>query len=201
MPEMIDVRLARVGEIGPDGTPLQQCKGIEIGHVFKLGTKYSVALNAGVTGANQEFVNFLMGCYGVGTTRVLQAIVDQNCDDETGIKWPVVIAPFHAHLIPVKTDNPEMMAAAETMAAELESLGCECLIDDRKGSLGSKLKDSDIIGLPLRVVFGRDLKDGKVEIYNRLTDEKAVVPMADAVDTLANFVGSELAAAEARKDG
>lgn len=201
MPEMIDVRLAQVGEIGPDGTPLQQCKGIEIGHVFKLGTKYSVALNAGVTDTNQEFVNFLMGCYGVGTTRVLQAIVDQNCDDETGIKWPVVIAPFHAHLIPVKADNPEMMAAAETMAAELESLGCECLIDDRKGSVGSKLKDSDIIGLPLRVVFGRDLKDGKVEMYNRLTDEKAVVPMADAVDALANFVGSELAAAEARKDG
>ncbi len=201
LPEMIDVRMARPGEAGPDGQPLKECKGIEIGHVFKLGTKYSVALDAGVTDANQQFVNFLMGCYGVGTTRILQAVVDQNCDEETGIKWPVVVAPFHAHLIPVKAENPEMMEAAEAMAQHLEELGVECLVDDRKGSLGSKLKDSDIIGLPLRVVFGRDLKDGKVEVFNRLTDDKEVITIEDAIAELSHYVAGELAAAEARKDG
>lgn len=200
MPEVADVRTARAGETAPDGQPLQQCKGIEIGHVFKLGTKYSEKLNAGVTDSNQEFRNFHMGCYGIGTTRVQQAIVDQNCDAETGIKWPVVLAPFHAHLIPVKADNPEMMQAAEGMGEKLEALGCECIVDDRKGSLGSKLKDADIIGMPLRVVFGRDLADGKVEIFNRLTDEKDVVPIDDAIERLAGFVRDELAAANARRD-
>lgn len=198
LPEMIDVRMARPGEIAPDGNPLMQCKGIEIGHVFKLGTKYSEAFSAGVIDSNQDFKHFLMGCYGIGTTRVLQSIVDQNCDAETGIKWPVAVAPFHVHLIPVKADNPEMMSAAEAMAKSLEAEGVECMIDDRKGSVGSKLKDSDIIGLPLRVVFGRDLKDGKVEVYNRLTDEKDTKPLADAEVWLADFVKAELAAADER---
>jgi len=200
MPEVADLRKASPGEIAPNGQPLQQCRGIEIGHVFKLGTKYSEALNAGVADSNQEFKHFQMGCYGIGTTRILQTIVDQNCDAETGIKWPVVLAPFHAHLIPVKADNPEMMQAAEEMAAKLESLGCECIVDDRKGSVGSKLKDSDILGMPLRVVFGRDLADGKVEIFNRLTDEKDIVPLDEAVSRLSGFVHAELAAANARRD-
>ncbi|WNK00841.1 proline--tRNA ligase [Thalassospiraceae bacterium LMO-JJ14] len=200
MPEVVDLRTAHPGEIAPNGQPLQQCKGIEIGHVFKLGTKYSEPLNAGVIDSNQVFQNFHMGCYGIGTTRILQTIVDQNCDAETGIKWPVVLAPFHAHLIPVKADNPEMMQAAEDMGAKLEALGCECIVDDRKGSLGSKLKDADILGMPLRVVFGRDLADGKVEIYNRLTDEKDIVLIDDAIERLAGFVRSELDAADARRD-
>ena len=200
MPEAVDLRLARVGDISPDGTPLKSCKGIEIGHVFKLGTKYSEALNAGVTDSEQTFRPFQMGCYGIGTTRVQQAIVDQNCDQDTGIRWPIVVAPFHAHLIPVKADDPEMMNAAEAMAETLEKLGCECLIDDRKGSIGSKLKDSDILGLPLRVVFGRDLKDGKVETFNRLSGEKDVMALDAAVDMVAGAVRAALDAADARRD-
>ncbi len=200
MPETVDLRMVRVGEIGPDGVPLLQCKGIEIGHVFKLGTKYSEALSAGVTDSNQKFQNFHMGCYGIGTTRILQTLVDQNCDQDVGIKWPVIIAPYHAHLVPVKADNPEMMAAADKMAAELEARGCECVVDDRKGSMGSKLKDGEILGFPLRVVFGRDLADGKVEIYNRLTDEKDIVTLDEAVERLSGFVTSEIAAANARRD-
>lgn len=199
-PEMVDLRMANVGEVGRDGQPLQQCKGIEIGHVFKLGTKYSEALNAGVIDSSQTFQHFQMGCYGIGTTRIQQTVVDQNCDAETGIKWPVVLAPYHAHLIPVKADSPEMMEAAEKMAADLEARGCECMVDDRKGSLGSKLKDSDILGMPLRVVFGRDLADGKVEIFNRLTDEKDIVTLDEAVERLSGFVTAELAAANARRD-
>lgn len=198
MPEMIDIRMARAGEIAPDGQPLMQCKGIEIGHVFKLGTKYSEAFGAGVVDSNQDFRHFLMGCYGIGTTRVLQALVDQNCDADTGIKWPVAVAPFHVHLIPVKADNPEMMGAAEAMAKSLEAEGVECMVDDRKGSIGSKLKDSDIIGFPLRVVFGRDLSDGKVEVFNRLTDEKDIKPLAEAETWVRDFVKAELAAAEER---
>ena len=93
-----------------------------------------------------------------------------------------------------------MMGAAEAMAAQLEAQGCECMIDDRKGSVGSKLKDSDILGLPLRVVFGRDLKEGKVEIYNRLTDEKDIVSLDEATKRLADFVTAEIAAANARRD-
>ena len=200
LPEMVDLRMANVGEVGRGGQPLQQCKGIEIGHVFKLGTKYSEALNAGVIDSSQTFQHFQMGCYGIGTTRIQQTVVDQNCDAETGIKWPVVLAPYHAHLIPVKADSPEMMEAAEKMAADLEARGCECMVDDRKGSLGSKLKDSDILGMPLRVVFGRDLADGKVEIFNRLTDEKDIVTLDEAVERLSGFVTAELAAANARRD-
>ena len=141
-----------------------------------------------------------MGCYGIGTTRIQQAMVDQNCDAETGIKWPVIIAPFHAHLIPVKADDPEMMGAAEAMAEKLEAQGCECMVDDRKGSVGSKLKDSDILGLPVRVVFGRDLKEGKVEIYNRITDEKDIVTLDEATKRLAEFINAEINAANARRD-
>ena len=200
MPDVADLRMARVGEMGPDGTVLRDCKGIEIGHIFKLGSKYSEALNAGITDSEQKFRNFQMGCYGIGTTRIQQAMVDQNCDAETGIKWPVIIAPFHAHLIPVKADDPEMMGAAEAMAEKLEAQGCECMVDDRKGSVGSKLKDSDILGLPVRVVFGRDLKEGKVEIYNRITDEKDIVTLDEATKRLAEFINAEINAANARRD-
>lgn len=200
MPETADFRLARAGEIAPSGQPLQQCKGIEIGHVFKLGTKYSEKLNAGVVDATQTFQHFEMGCYGIGTTRVLQSIVDQNCTEDTGILWPMVVAPFHVHLIPVKAENPEMMEAVEAMAANLEAQGVECLVDDRKGSIGSKLKDSDILGMPLRVVFGRDLSDGKVETFNRLTGEKDVVAIADAEAFVVTVVKAELEAADARRD-
>lgn len=200
MPEVADFRLARAGEMAPTGHLLQECRGIEIGHVFKLGTKYSEKLNAGVVDSTRTFQPFQMGCYGIGTTRVLQSIVDQNCDEETGINWPMVIAPFHVHLIPVKAENPEMMSAAEAMAANLEAQGVECLVDDRKGSIGSKLKDSDILGMPLRVVFGRDLADGKVETFNRLTGEKDVVAIADAEAFVAATVKAELDAANARRD-
>lgn len=200
MPEVADVRVARAGEIAPDGQPLMQCKGIEIGHVFKLGTKYSEKLNAGVTDSDQQFRHFQMGCYGIGTTRIQQAVVDQNCDAETGIRWPVVVAPFHVHLVPVKADNDEQMGAAMEMEARLEAEGVECLLDDRGGSVGSKLKDSDILGMPLRIVFGRDLKDGKVEYFNRLTDEKEVLDIDAAAARAADYIKSELAAADARRD-
>lgn len=200
MPELVDVRLAKAGEIGPSGQPLQQCKGIEIGHVFKLGRKYSEALNVGVVDKTQTFQHLEMGCYGIGTTRILQSIVDQNCTEDTGISWPMVIAPFHVHLIPVKAENPDMMGAAEAMAATLEAQGVECLVDDRKGSIGSKLNDSDILGMPLRVVFGRDLADGKVEMFNRLTGDKDVVTLEEAAQQVATIVATELATADARRD-
>lgn len=200
MPETVDLRLARAGEVGPTGGVLQQCKGIEIGHVFKLGRKYSTALNAGVVDKTQTFQHFEMGCYGIGTTRILQSVVDQNCDADVGINWPMIIAPFHVHLVPARADNEEMMGAAEAMAARLEAQGVECLVDDRPGSIGSKLKDSDILGMPLRVVFGRDLADGKVEVFSRLDGTKDVMTLDAAADFVAGTVKAELDAADARRD-
>lgn len=196
MPVFADLRTAQAGETGPNDKPLEQCRGIEVGHVFKLGTKYSVPLNAGVTGQDQTFQNFQMGCYGIGTTRVISALVDQNCDDETGIIWPIIVAPFHVQIVPLKAD---LLDAADALAEALAAENVESLVDDRAGSLGSRLADADILGLPFRIVLGRDYANGQVEFLNRLTGESSLLDVATLPQTVGGLVRNALVAAEARR--
>ncbi|MTJ80297.1 MAG: proline--tRNA ligase [Telmatospirillum sp.] len=198
LPAPVDIRAARAGETGPTGKTLQSCKGIEIGHIFKLGQKYSRALGAGVTDSQQDFRHFEMGCYGIGTTRLIAAIVDQNCSEDGGIRWPLAVAPFHVQILPLKSDDAPVMEAARALESALEARGVECLLDDRRGSVGARLKDSDIIGLPFRIVLGRGLKDGVVELFDRRAGTSADMPLADVVDRLAARVREELAEAGRR---
>ena len=196
LPEFVDLRSAQEGEIAPNGKPLQQCRGIEVGHIFKLGDKYSKALRAGITDKDQNFRNFQMGCYGIGTTRMISAIVDQNLVDDKEIVWPLQIAPFHVHIIPLRG---EYLEDARKLADDLAARGIESLLEDRGGSAGSLLNDSDILGLPLRIVLGRDFAQGKVEMFNRIARERDVIAVETAADRLGAIIAEDRTASAARR--
>lgn len=184
LPDTHDFRLARVGETAPSGGVLQACRGIEVGHIFKLGLKYSQALKAGVMDDSQTFRHFQMGCYGIGTTRALATIVDQNCS-EAGITWPIQIAPFHVHILPL---GEHLAGAAKDLAAKLGVAGVESMIDDRRGTPGVKLKDSDILGFPFRIVLGRDYDKGLIELLNRADGTVSKVVPDEAVTIVAEHL-------------
>lgn len=170
-----DYRNAEEGEACPNCAQgaLQVIRGIEIGHVFKLGTKYSESLNARFTDAGGESHPFIMGCYGIGVTRLLSAVIEQRHDDN-GMLWPVGLAPFQVHVIPVSHQDAAQMEAANRLYEQLRSDGVEALLDDRSERLGVKLKDADLIGIPLRIVIGRGIADGQVEWKERGSGEPAV---------------------------
>ncbi|WP_116192017.1 proline--tRNA ligase [Paenibacillus taihuensis] len=155
-------------------------RGIEIGHVFKLGTKYSEKLGAQFVNAAGETHPIIMGCYGIGVSRLLSAIIEQNNDD-SGMMWPATVAPYAVHLIPVAHQDAAQMEAAERLYAELTGAGIEVLLDDREERLGVKLKDSDLIGIPLRVVIGKGIAEGKVEWKERSSNSPAVQIAIDEV--------------------
>lgn len=141
-------------------------RGIEVGHVFKLGTKYSAALGAGFLNAAGRENPVIMGCYGIGVSRILSAVIEQNHDDG-GILWPMAIAPFHVHLIPVSVQDPVQRGLAEKLYYRLQAEGMEVLMDDREERPGVKFKDSDLIGIPIRIVVGKQAGEGLVEIKER----------------------------------
>jgi prolyl-tRNA synthetase len=182
MPEFADLRLARVGEPGPrTGAPLIERRGIEVGHIFKLGTKYSAAMGATFADTNGKPQPFVMGCYGIGVSRVAAAAVEQRSDDK-GIVWPIPIAPFEVVVAPLKVQDAAQMGAAEEIYNALKAAGVDALLDDRKMGAGAKLKDNELMGFSVMVVVGRGLaKDGTVEVRNRTTgDEKVPTPLAEA---------------------
>ena len=166
-----DLRLAEAGDAcGRCGTTFDFVRGIEVGHVFYLGTKYSDSMNAKVLDENGREVSMEMGCYGIGVTRMLAAVVEQNHDDD-GIVWPMAIAPYHAIILPLQTQNEAVVAAAEKIYAELVDAGVEVILDDRDLRAGNKFKDADLIGIPLRItVGGRGLDEGIVEYKPRGAD-------------------------------
>jgi prolyl-tRNA synthetase len=173
LPELVDLKLARAGEACPecsDGT-LGQKMGIEVGHIFKLGTKYSDALDATVLDENGKKVPLIMGCYGIGTSRIIAAVIEQM-HDERGILWPKELSPFQIQIVTMGNDE-ELMNGAEALYQELQKAGIEVLFDDRDVSAGFKFKDADLLGIPHRVIFGRGFKnDGKAEVECRKTKEK-----------------------------
>lgn len=178
-----DFRNVKEGEIAPDGKPLKFTPGIEIGHIFKLGTHYSSKLGAQVLDSNGRLTDIIMGSYGIGVTRLLSAVAEQNAD-ENGLVWPNSIAPFDVHVIPVNAKKEDQMAMADKIDQQLTEAGYEVLVDDRKERAGVKFADSDLIGIPIRVTVGKKAQDGIVEIKIRKTGETVEVKQEELVNTV-----------------
>ncbi len=178
-----DIRNVVEGDPSPDGSgALSIQRGIEVGHVFLLGTKYSEAMKATFLDEAGKPQLFVMGCYGIGVTRLLGAAIEQN-HDERGIIWPVAMAPFEVVVCPIGFDrNAEVRAAAEQLHDELAAQGVDVLLDDRGERPGAMFADWELIGVPLRIVVAdRGLKDGMVELQGRRDEQAARVPLAEAV--------------------
>ena len=174
-----DLRDARAGDPSPTGTgTLKTVRGIEVGHVFKLGTKYSDALGAEYLGLDQKRRSVVMGCYGIGINRIVAGAIETSHDDR-GIVWPVGIAPYACHIIPLDIKG-EPMELAQRFHDELQAAGVDCLLDDRKERPGVKFADADLLGLPTRITLGaRGLKEGVVEVKRRTdADAEKVAPDA-----------------------
>jgi len=176
-----DFRRVRVGEPDPkSGQPLQVRRGIEVGHIFKLGTKYSEKFNAVYTDDQKQSHLMVMGCYGIGISRTMQAVIEQSHDAD-GIVWPWNCAPFQVLICVLDPQLPEAMDLARRLGAAAESAGADVLIDDRAERPGVKFKDADLIGLPLRLTIGgKGLKEGVIELKWRAAKEVVKVPLAEA---------------------
>ena len=173
----------RPGDQAPDGSgPLELARGIEMGHIFQLGTKYANALGLEVLDENGKRVTVTMGSYGIGVSRAVAAVVE-NAHDDLGIVWPRELAPFDVHVVAAGKDDA-IRDGAEQIAADLEAAGFSVLHDDRTASPGVKFKDAELLGMPTIVVVGRGLADGVVEVRDRATGERADVPVADVVSSV-----------------
>ncbi len=188
-----DVRNALVGDPCPHcGEAITMKNAIEVGHVFKLGTKYTEALNAKCLDANRELQTIIMGCYGIGVSRIIAGCAETSHDD-SGIIWPVALAPYEVCVCPVKATDEASMAAAEKITADLEAAGVDVILDDRDERPGVKFKDADLIGFPVRITIGKSLADGNVEVKWRWESEASLV----SVDTVASQLAEELKAERA----
>lgn len=188
--EEVDLLLADDGDPCPlSGDPMQKTRGIETGHIFKLGCKYSEAMSCNFLDAEGRDEPMIMGCYGLGIGRTVAAAIEQNHDDD-GIIWPKPLAPFTVLLMALDPKNEEVAGAAEKLYGELQDAGIDVLYDDRQERPGVKFKDADLIGIPVRAVIGkRGLKDGKIEISERRDKEKHLVDVADALGKLVELAG------------
>jgi prolyl-tRNA synthetase len=195
VPTFVDIRTVAAGDACPrcESGKLEIWRGIEVGHVFKLGTKYSKALNANYLDANGKEQIIFMGCYGIGIGRTVAAAIEQN-HDENGIIFPIPIAPFHCSVVAINTKDSGVMAAAEEIYFCLEKLGIEVLFDDRDERPGVKFKDNDLIGIPIRIVVGsKGLAEGKVEVKIRATGEVLSLALDEAASTVTKLINSALA--------
>jgi prolyl-tRNA synthetase len=182
----VDIRNVVEGDASPDGQGTLTIKrGIEVGHIFQLGNKYSQAMNATVLDENGKAVVMTMGCYGIGVSRVVAAAIEQNHDDK-GIIWPKTIAPFQIALLPMNMQKSELVRdTAEQLYQQLLDTGYEVLFDDRGERPGVMFADMELIGIPHRLVIGeRSLKDGVVEYKGRLDSDSQLVPLTELVDFL-----------------
>ncbi|MFY0759008.1 proline--tRNA ligase [Metabacillus dongyingensis] len=188
--QFADLRFIEEGDVSPDGQGIIQfAKGIEVGHVFKLGTRYSEAMNATFLDENGRAQPMIMGCYGIGVSRTLAAIVEQF-NDEKGIVWPAAVAPFQVHLISANAKNDVQAELSDKLYADLKEAGFEVLYDDRNERAGVKFADSDLIGIPVRVVVGKQAADGIVEIKVRKTGEGMDVSLSDLTGTISNLLSN-----------
>ena len=184
-PTSLDLRNARAGDVCQHNAEsrLTEKRGIEVGHIFQLGRKYSEAMESRFTNENGKTEPFWMGCYGIGVSRLAQAAVEQHHDD-SGICWPTAIAPFEAIVVVANIQDETQAQLGEALYTELQRAGVDVLIDDRKERAGVKFKDADLIGIPWRIVVGRDATDGIVELVRRSSREVQKLPYADAVSHL-----------------
>ncbi len=190
-----DIRSVAAGDRCPrcDEGKLEMWRGIEVGHVFKLGTKYSTAMNATYLDADGKEQIIFMGCYGIGIGRTVAAAIEQN-HDENGIVFPLAIAPFHCSVVALNpSKDPDVLIESEKICKALEEAGIEILFDDRNERPGVKFKDIDLIGIPLRIVVGsKGLADGKVELKIRKTGELLALPVDQAIQAVKDFVDEAL---------
>jgi prolyl-tRNA synthetase len=192
---VVDIRKARPGDRAvhnPEQT-LQTARGIEVGHIFQLGTKYSQAMGATYTNEQGEENPLFMGCYGVGVSRLAQSAVEQSYDKD-GIIWPVAIAPYHAIVTIPNIKDAKQLEIAEKLYTELNKAGVETLLDDRDERAGVKFKDADLIGIPYRIVTGRAINNGKVEVVKRATRETQEIAIEEVVNTLQQWIKTALEA-------
>lgn len=191
LPEKVtDIRLVEAGELCPEcGKPLKVTRGIEVGNIFQLGTKYSKPMNAVYLDQNGKAQPYVMGCYGIGISRTAAAAVEAHYD-EKGIKWPLAIAPYQAIVIPVSTKDEQQMKVAEDIYKTLLKHGVEAVIDDRDERPGVKFKDADLIGFPYRITVGKSIADGLVEFKVRETDEMSNIKPEDAAEIVITAVSN-----------
>lgn len=182
---VVDLRNAVAGDPCPRcGKAMSVKQGIEVGHVFKLGTKYSKAMGATFLDDKGSEIPLIMGCYGIGVNRIVAAAVEAGHDDN-GISWPLPLAPYQILLVPLQTQNPAVMEATETLVKQFEAAGVDVLVDDREQRPGVKFKDADLIGIPLRVLIGeRGLKEGTIEVKWRTDAAAHHVSAATAGDAI-----------------
>ena len=194
---VVDVRKATAGDraIYDPAQTLQTARGIEIGHIFQLGDKYSKAMGATYASESGEEAPLAMGCYGVGISRLAQAAVEQSYD-KNGIVWPVAIAPYQAIVVIPNISDKDQVAAAETLYADLNAAGVETLLDDRNERAGVKFKDADLIGIPFRIVTGRSLKDGNVEVVKRATGESQDIALEDVAAMVKGWIDEAIMGSE-----
>jgi len=184
-----DFRFPLEGDPSPvDGTPLRFVRGIEVGHIFQLGTVYSQAMGAQFLDQNGKSQVIEMGCYGIGIGRTMAAAVEQ-CHDEKGIVWPMSIAPYHVNIIVPNMKDENLVKVAEDLYATLKSKDIEVIFDDRPLSAGIKFKDSELIGFPIQIVVGKQYKESKqFECVRRATGDKELVDMNNVVDVIRSYV-------------
>lgn len=176
-----DFRKIESGEKCPKcGSEVTIARGTEVGHIFKLGTKYSAAMNATFIDENGKNVPFVMGCYGIGVTRTMASIIEQH-HDENGIIWPLSVAPYHVSVIPVNIKDEAQMKIANKLYDELRKIGVDAILDDRNERPGVKFKDSELIGIPMRVTVGKKITDGEVEFKLR-DGEMEVIKIEDVLE-------------------
>ena len=188
--EVIDLRKAVSGDLCPVcGKPMNIERGIEVGQIFKLGTKYSAAMNCTYTDETGSNIPMVMGCYGIGVTRTMSSIIEQH-HDEFGIKWPLNVAPYHAVVIPVKYADEAQKALADKIYAELKKAHVEVILDDRNAGFGFKAKDWELIGIPYQIVVGREAANGVVEFKVRATNEKVSMSSEEAIGNVLEAVNN-----------
>jgi prolyl-tRNA synthetase len=190
---IVDIRKARPGDrsLHDSTQTLQTARGIEAGHIFQLGTKYSQAMGATYTNEQGEEKPLVMGCYGVGVSRLAQSAVEQSYDKD-GIIWPVAIAPYHAIVTIPNIKDAQQIAVAEKLYTELNKAGVETLLDDRDERAGVKFKDADLIGIPFRIVTSRAITNGKVEVVKRVNHESQEIAVEEVVNTLQNWINEAI---------
>lgn len=186
--EFVDVSLVKEGEFCPIcKKPLKVTRGIEVGNIFQLGTKYSKPMNACYTDENGKLQPYIMGCYGIGVSRTMAAAIEKYHDD-FGIVWPVAIAPYHVDIVIVDINNEQQVKIANDIYEKLNSLGVEVVLDDRIDRAGVKFKDADLIGFPIRITVGKSISEGLVEYKTRKDGEMVKITPSEAIEKAIAYV-------------
>jgi len=194
LPEaIVDIRTSRIGDRAchDSAQQLKSARGIEVGHIFQLGSKYSQAMGATFTTEQGKDEPLVMGCYGVGVSRIAQAAVEQSYDKD-GIIWSVAIAPYHAIVTIPNIKDAQQVEVAEKLYTQLNQAGIETLLDDRSERAGAKFKDADLIGIPYRIVTGRAIAEGKVEVVERKSSESYEIAIDEVVSILQQKIKDQL---------